>query len=184
MYAARRTYVKQWDHQSPEDRYTVDVKRGGEAAIGIDPKRIAYVEEEVMTWRKANQIHKWFVDNVQNGVDDCQTYDVDWVVLTELLAACNRVIEASKLVDGMVLMSQTWDPETARWIDNREPGKVIEDPSVAREILPCCEGFFFGGDEYDEYYLGDVVATRDWIKRMMTDYDAGAPGHIIYSSSW
>ena len=29
-----------------------------------------------MYWRKSNQIHKWFVDNVQNGVDDCEYYPV------------------------------------------------------------------------------------------------------------
>lgn len=27
--------------------------------------------EEVGYWRKVNAIHKWFVDNVQDGIDDC-----------------------------------------------------------------------------------------------------------------
>lgn len=31
---------------------------------------------EIAYWRKANHIHKWFVDNVQYGVDDCGTYEV------------------------------------------------------------------------------------------------------------
>lgn len=31
---------------------------------------------EVAYWRKANAIHKWFVDNVQGGTDDCGTYEV------------------------------------------------------------------------------------------------------------
>ena len=25
-------------------------------------------------WRKANQIHSWFVENVQNGEDNCNEY--------------------------------------------------------------------------------------------------------------
>lgn len=29
---------------------------------------------EVAYWRKANAIHKWFVDNVQDGEDDCQAH--------------------------------------------------------------------------------------------------------------
>lgn len=29
------------------------------------------VHEQVGYWRKANAIHKWFVDNVQGGEDDC-----------------------------------------------------------------------------------------------------------------
>ncbi len=31
---------------------------------------------EVGYWRKANQIHNWFVKNVQGGVDDCGYYGV------------------------------------------------------------------------------------------------------------
>ena len=33
------------------------------------------VIDEVGYWRKANAIHKWFVDNVQNGVDDCEYHN-------------------------------------------------------------------------------------------------------------
>ena len=29
---------------------------------------------EIGYWRKSNQIHKWFVDNIQEGVDNCATY--------------------------------------------------------------------------------------------------------------
>ena len=29
------------------------------------------IKEEVAYWRKANAIHQWFVDNVQDGEDDC-----------------------------------------------------------------------------------------------------------------
>ena len=32
--------------------------------------------EDVGYWRKANQIHNWFVQNVQGGEDDCGIYEV------------------------------------------------------------------------------------------------------------
>ena len=32
--------------------------------------------EEVGYWRKANAIHNWFVNNIQNGKDDCRRYEV------------------------------------------------------------------------------------------------------------
>lgn len=32
----------------------------------------AKVSFQVAYWRKANAIHKWFVDNVQGGKDECQ----------------------------------------------------------------------------------------------------------------
>jgi len=48
--------------------------------------------EEVGYWRKANAIHKWFVDNVQNGVDECNSYFVTKERLVELLSIVNAVL--------------------------------------------------------------------------------------------
>lgn len=47
--------------------------------------RIAY-------WRKANQIHKWFVDNCQDGVDECQEAYVTREQLIELVDLCKKVL--------------------------------------------------------------------------------------------
>lgn len=44
-------------------------------------------------WRKANQIHAWFVKNVQGGNDDCDSYYVSQDKLIELLALCNHALE-------------------------------------------------------------------------------------------
>lgn len=42
-------------------------------------------------WRKANQIHLWFVNNVQEGKDDCGTYDVERYQLIELIGLCKQI---------------------------------------------------------------------------------------------
>ena len=47
-------------------------------------------EEELMYWRKANAIHKFFVDNAANGVDDCQPVQVTIDVLKDLVDRCER----------------------------------------------------------------------------------------------
>ena len=60
MYLSKKTYVKRWDHNRPEEQHEVTVRLGGVARKDIDPKKISYIEEEVGYWRKANQIHKWF----------------------------------------------------------------------------------------------------------------------------
>lgn len=44
-------------------------------------------------WRKANQIHNWFVDNVQGGDDDCREYGVSIEHLKELLSTCKEALE-------------------------------------------------------------------------------------------
>ena len=65
--------------------------RGGEPT-NIDPKKVKYVIEEAGYWRKANAIHKWFVDNCQDGVDDCRDAYVGFKELQTLLDLCRIVI--------------------------------------------------------------------------------------------
>lgn len=47
-----------------------------------------------MYWRKANQIHDWFVQNVQDGEDNCRPYYVNRDKLKELLDICEQVLDA------------------------------------------------------------------------------------------
>jgi hypothetical protein len=51
--------------------------------------RVAY-------WRKANAIHQWFVENVQNGVDECQKAYVEREQLEKLLDICKQILEKPK----------------------------------------------------------------------------------------
>lgn len=43
-------------------------------------------------WRKANQIHNWFVQNVQRGQDDCREYYVSRENLQALREACRKAL--------------------------------------------------------------------------------------------
>ena len=49
-------------------------------------------------WRKSNQIHKWFVDNVQGGEDDCGDYYVSHEKLKELRETCRQALLLKTLV--------------------------------------------------------------------------------------
>lgn len=51
-----------------------------------------YIQKQVAYWRKANQIHAWFVDNVQNGVDECQDSYVDREQLQVLRTLCVELL--------------------------------------------------------------------------------------------
>jgi hypothetical protein len=101
MYLEKRTYVKQWDHQSAEEKHEVVVTKGGQPT-NIDPKKVKYIIEEAGYWRKANQIHRWFVENVQNGVDNCGDYYVDSEKLAELLELCKRVKADHSLAEELL----------------------------------------------------------------------------------
>lgn len=64
-----------------------------------DPQRVTL---ELMYWRKANAIHKWFVDNVQNGQDDCGDYYVSIDDLKRLLSVVNSVLNDTSLADKLL----------------------------------------------------------------------------------
>lgn len=102
MYLYKKTYIRQGDFYKPESVNEVIVKTGGEIDTKIDPKKIKYVVEEAGYWRKANQIHRWFVENVQNGVDDCKDYYVDDDILEKLLDLCKKVDADHSLAESLL----------------------------------------------------------------------------------
>jgi hypothetical protein len=101
MYLNKRTYVQQWEHQKPEEKYEVVVTKGGESA-NINPKKVKYIIEEAGYWRKQNQIHRWFVENIQNGTDDCGEYYVSKADLETLLELCEKVKADNTLADELL----------------------------------------------------------------------------------
>jgi len=114
----------------------------------IDNLDTAEVYFEYGYWRKANHIHNWFVENCQEGVDECQRTNISREDLRKLLKICKEV--------------------------NKHKEK-------AEDLLPCAEGFFFGDDDYDEYYFGDVENTIKVIEkclRLPEDWE------FEYHSSW
>jgi hypothetical protein len=58
------------------------------------------VTVEAMYWRKANQIHAWFVKNCQEGEDDCGHYYVGREQLQELR---ELILQALKDRDSKLL---------------------------------------------------------------------------------
>jgi len=141
------------------------------------------IHEEVGYWRKANQIHAWFVEHVQDGIDDCDYHhEVTQEILEELLEVCKTVLENSKLVDGKVFNGYTINKDGTK---NNEyvDGKIIKNCSVAQDLLPTTSGFFFGCTEYDEYYIQDLKNTISIVTKVLetTDFETQM---IYYVSSW
>lgn len=101
MYLDKRSYVRQWEHIEADKQYNVEVTRGGEPTT-IDPKKVKYVIEEAGYWRKANAIHKWFVDNCQSGVDDCRDAYVSSEDLRKLLTLCRQVEADNSLAEVLL----------------------------------------------------------------------------------
>jgi hypothetical protein len=101
MYLNKRTYVQQWEHNKPEEQYSVEVTKGGKPTK-INPKKVKYIIEEAGYWRKQNQIHRWFVENIQNGTDDCGEYYVSKADLETLLELCEKVKADHSLAEELL----------------------------------------------------------------------------------
>lgn len=114
---------------------------------GLALSRYPSLKFDLMTWRKANAIHEYFVNLA--GVDDCQPYYVSKEDLDCLLDLCE---------------------------------KVLAEPEKAPDLLPTRGGFFFGSTEYDEWYLGYVKETRDFLKAFIPNFDKF--DLISYQACW
>jgi hypothetical protein len=73
------------------DAETVDVIKA-ERISGMGDMHPKEIVCEAMYWRKANAIHKWFVDHVQDGDDNCHEYEVQSGQLRELESLCLKVL--------------------------------------------------------------------------------------------
>ena len=63
-------------------------------------------DQEEVYWRKANAIHKWFVDNVQGGVDNCKQYKVTKEDIQRLLTTVHEVLEDHTKAQGLLPPTQ------------------------------------------------------------------------------
>jgi hypothetical protein len=69
--------------------------------MGLD-MMLVYDGNQIASWRKANAIHKWFVDNVQDGVDDCGEYKVTKEHLIQLQNTCNEILFDHNLAEVLL----------------------------------------------------------------------------------
>jgi hypothetical protein len=192
---SRDNYVSGWDHcpdiEKAEYRAVLAATGFGECINEGSPH--AYISNRpdgkgtnadvcVAYWRKANQVHSWFVEHVQDGVDECQDSVVTLEQLRDLLDRCERILASTKLVPNKVRNGTVCGPHTGgEWVDVVEDGKVVDDPILAIELLPSRSGFFFGSTDYDEGYLEDLRHTIEIIDHALSldkEYD------FQYRASW
>lgn len=107
--------------------------------------------DKVAYWHEANAIHKWFVDNIQRGVDDCGMYEVSKHGVSQLLLVCEIIkMTCIKPYNG-----------TYRVVNQK----------TAKEFLPTYEGHFFGSTEYDATYAKNVIQTVSMLEEIIDTFD-------------
>ena len=158
MYLQAERYVSGYEFRPAEEQelYHRLVKSFDLEAIVPDHTPSATVSFTVAYWRKANSVHKWFVDNVQDGKDDCERYAVSRVKLAELRDLCAGLLR----------------------VKVKSPGVAV---AAVLENLPPSEGFFFGSTEVDEWFWQDMQVTVAQLDRAL---ELGGSFDFYYESSW
>lgn len=183
MYLTAETYVSGWEFLDEKSRagYRKALSAAGLTKAAADPDSpSATISVTVAYWRKANQIHAWFVENVQGGEDKCNTHRVEREQLVELRDLCKRVLASTHLSPGLIANGYVITKEGTSPIF--EEGGMVVDSSVAEELLPNRSGFFFGSTDYDEYYVRDLEDTIKMLDRVLKHTPPDAD--FEYRASW
>lgn len=97
MYLTREVYIgDKWEAEETKHIKAVCPEERTDFKASTFTGRISTIEYDVAYWRKANHIHKWFVDHVQEGKDDCERYFVEVEQLKTLVKTCENVLKNRK----------------------------------------------------------------------------------------
>lgn len=139
--------------------------------------------EEVASWTKANHIHGWFVNNIQNGNDNCHYYFVTEDDFLELKEICEKVLELNpyNLNKDSYLLYYSANNLIEKGIITKEQYAKLE--SELNKILPTKEGFFFGPIDYALSYFLNVKNTLEMLTKILDN--ANFENEVyLYHSSW
>jgi len=137
MYLQAELYISEFDE---ENKALVEsIKQTAPRGLnGFTPKNLSF---EIAYWRKANAIHGWFVRNVQDGVDECQTSYVPLEKLEELKENCEKVLadmsKAPELLpstSGFFFGSYDYDEWYISDLENtvEKLDKILKNPNVEK----------------------------------------------------
>jgi len=96
MYLYATKYVDDYNDKPLLAKILKAVPLGDKISENSGNFKSASVEIRAAYWRKANAIHGWFVNNLANGVDECQRIEVGRESLQELYDLCEAAIKTGK----------------------------------------------------------------------------------------
>lgn len=149
-------------------------------------------------FRKHNNVHNWFVENVQKGVDDCGRYRISVDDLQNLKQICENIMSHVTKTKRPPKYSTDIHGEQYEVWQYDEYTITDEGMEYVKEHFPSRSGFFFGNTNYNDDYFWTVENTIEVIKRVIditnenffplyTDRTTGeytGDWVLEYSSSW
>ena len=133
QYLYAKQYTSESSYARPDKFAVLKDVVGSDIKFLVKDSPSISVEMKVGQWRKANAIHAYFVDNCQNGEDDCRESYVDREKLVELLDLCKQVIADHSKADELLPTSEGFffgSTEYDEW--------YFQDLADTVEILETC----------------------------------------------
>jgi len=168
MYLEREVYVGgNYEHRKVTGNIDIKIK---EVPLRINLEEVSSIIIQTAYWRKVNAVHSWFVENVQEGIDECQRSYVSVEQLRELRELCVQTIELVKGCSKIVSLEKDWNDEEYTYVKYD-----VDDLDL--ELTPQA-GFFFGSQEIDIYFIQDLEETVKMLSNL-SDRDS-----YYYQASW
>lgn len=93
--------------------------------ITIRFNKLKFIIERQAAWYNAYSIHKWFVNNVQDGYDNDGYYEVYGEVLLKLVDICKKILENKDLAKTLLPSVDSYGNENQEY--NEHYFKQLED---------------------------------------------------------
>jgi hypothetical protein len=101
MYLSGSKYIPSYNPM-PEEAVLVEAVREGLNLPECETP-LASVETTIIQWRKANHIHKWFVDKCQAGEDNCERHEVKLADLEKLHGVLAQLLDHDESKAALLL---------------------------------------------------------------------------------
>jgi hypothetical protein len=144
MYLSAKRHLSNYDFEPKESALNASIRD----AIGLSSwnSETASVDVSVTIgyWRKANQIHSWFVKHIQGGEDNCREH---WVSRTDLMRLRDTCKESLEKRDPSLLPPQSGfffgptDVDEYYWEDIEFTQNLL-DRALSDQGLIGCEFYY------------------------------------------
>lgn len=88
MYVKAKRYLSDYDKTDKPIKDFINNSFPDKGVIDIN-----IIVGEAAYWRKANAIHNWFVEKIQDNKDDCGEYYLDRGFIKDLIKICETVLD-------------------------------------------------------------------------------------------
>lgn len=110
---------------------------------------------ELAYFRKVNFLVR-FMENYGN-IENCVDFPLTKEIVQDLYDKCKEVIMAHL--------------ECFKDKNKEDAEAQIKFEKKAHELLPTCDGFFFGSTYYDDWYYEDIKDVKKKMKKVLNEFD-------------